>query len=222
MLPPGEAHHVRNVLRAREGDVVEVADSQGRLFGAEVRRDSCLLVAQELETVTDEGVEIVLYQAVPKGRHMDLVAEKATEVGVSAIVPLITEHGVVRLDSGGDKVERWRRVCVAAARQALRHRVPEVRMPATFAEAAEAAGERGVLLHNEPGLARVEEQVSSGPVALLVGPEGGWSAGEMELARGAGMRFAQIGPYRLRSETAGIVAVARARAALEVQITRGA
>lgn len=221
-LPPDEEHHVRKVLRARPGDVLEVADARGRLFAAELRKDSWLFVVEELETAVEEQAGVILYQAVPKGRHMDLVVEKATEVGASAIVPLATEHGVVKLDGGSDKVERWRRVCAAAARQSLRLLVPEVREPMTFSEAVEEAGERGLLLHNEPGLPRLEEQIHGTSAGLFVGPEGGWSAGEMELARGAGARFAQLGPYRLRSETAGIVAVARARAALEVGMTRGA
>ena len=180
-------------------------------------------MVEELETDVDERQEVVLYQAVPKGRHMDLVVEKATEVGVSTIVPLATEHGVVKLDGGGEKVERWRRVCTSAARQSLRLRVPEVGGPVTFSEAAENVGERGVLLHNETGLPRLEDVLPQTPtVALFVGPEGGWSADELELARRAGMRLAQLGPYRLRSETAGIVAVARARAALEFGMRKGA
>jgi 16S rRNA (uracil1498-N3)-methyltransferase len=199
-----------------------VADTSGRLFAARLGEGSTLSVVEELPTDVDERQELVLYQAVPKGRHMDLVAEKATEVGVSALVPLVTEHGVVKLDGGGEKVERWRRVCTAAARQSLRLRVPEVREPMTFAEAAAAAGDEGVLLHNEPVLPRLEEVVPDAPVALFVGPEGGWSASELDLARRLGLRLAQLGPYRLRSETAGIVAVARARAALEVGMRKGA
>jgi 16S rRNA (uracil1498-N3)-methyltransferase len=199
-----------------------VADTSGRLFTARLGEGSALSVVEELSTDVDERQELVLYQAVPKGRHMDLVAEKATEVGVSALVPLVTEHGVVKLDGSGERVERWRRICTAAARQSLRLRVPEVMEPMTFAAAAAAAGDNGVLLHNEPGLPRLEEVVPGAPVALFVGPEGGWSVGELDLARRLGLRLAQLGPYRLRSETAGIVAVARARAALEVGMRKGA
>jgi 16S rRNA (uracil1498-N3)-methyltransferase len=111
------------------------------------------------------------------------------------------------------KVERWRRVAEAAARQSLRMGVPEVLDPVSFAGAARHAGDSGVLLHNALGLDPLEDVVGS-PVGLFVGPEGGWSKEEMGLAREAGLAFAQLGPYRLRSETAGLVAVARARAAL--------
>jgi 16S rRNA (uracil1498-N3)-methyltransferase len=146
---------------------------------------------------------------------MDLVVEKATEAGATRIVPLLTEHGEVNPREG--KVDRWRRVAEAAARQSLRLRVPEVAGPTAFMEAVREAGEAGVLLHNVPGVADVEEVVGDG-VCLFVGPEGGWSGGELEAAGEAGIPVGGLGPYRLRSETAGVVAVARARAALERRV----
>jgi 16S rRNA (uracil1498-N3)-methyltransferase len=146
---------------------------------------------------------------------MDLVVEKATELGVGRIVPLVTERGMVRLSEGDGKVERWRRVAGAAARQSLRLRVPEVTVPVSFSEAVREEGERGVLLHNEAGLPPLEDVVAVGEVGLFVGPEGGFSEVELEVARVAGLSLASLGPYRLRSETAGMVAVARACAVLE-------
>ena len=146
---------------------------------------------------------------------MDLVVEKATEAGATRIVPLLTEHGEV--NPRGSKVDRWRRVAEAAARQSLRLRVPEVSEPTAFGVAIRQAGEAGVLLHNAPGVDDVEDVVGAG-VCLFVGPEGGWSGGELEGAREAGLSVAGLGPYRLRSETAGVVAVARARAALERRV----
>lgn len=158
---------------------------------------------------------MILYQAVPKGRHMDLVVEKATELGVAAIVPLVTDHGVVRLDDGAAKLRRWRRIAEAAARQSLQRRIPEVSEPMKFETAVVRAGEKRILLHNTPDLPALEEYARADEVGLFVGPEGGWSAGELRSAAEAGVKLAQLGPYRLRSETAGIVAVARARAVLD-------
>jgi 16S rRNA (uracil1498-N3)-methyltransferase len=146
---------------------------------------------------------------------MDLVVEKATEVGATSIVPLLTQRGVVNPREG--KVDRWRRVAEAAARQSLRLGIPQVSEPVSFSEAVSGAGETGVLLHNAPDVRPVETVVGS-PVRLFVGPEGGWSEGELRLAGEAGMPLGSMGPYRLRSETAGIVAVARALAALENRI----
>ncbi len=156
--------------------------------------------------------EIVLYQAVPKGRHMDLVVEKATELGVGRIVPLVTERSVVKLSEQDGKVGRWRRVVEAAARQSLRLQIPEVTEAVSFLEVVREEGKRGLLLHNEAGLPPLEDTVTRGEVCLLVGPEGGFSEGEVEAARAAGLSLASLGPYRLRSETAGIAAVARAGA----------
>jgi 16S rRNA (uracil1498-N3)-methyltransferase len=210
-LPEGEARHVLKVLRGRPGDALEVVDARRRLFVTELRDQGEVIVLEAIETPAEE-VEISLYQAVPKGGRMDLVVEKATEVGATRIVPLVTKRGIV--EPRGGKVERWRRVAEAAARQSLRMGVPEVWAPMYFPEAVREAGEEGVLLHNAPELDPFEAVVGS-PVSLFVGPEGGWSEEEMRLAAEAGLARAQLGPYRLRSETAGVVAVALARAALE-------
>ena len=212
-LPDEEAHHLLKVLRARPGETIEVVDGSGRLFVAELAGGREATVTGERPAPADEG-RVTLYQAVPKGRHMDLVVEKATELGVGAIVPLRTEHGVVRLDRGDGKVERWRRVVVAAARQSQRLRVPEVREAMPFAEAVRESGEAGVLLHNGFELPPIEDAVPNDAVSLFVGPEGGFGEGELALAVEEGARLASLGPFRLRSETAGMVAVARACAVL--------
>lgn len=210
MLPENEAKHLYKVLRAREGDLVEVVGGGGDLFLARVGERRSVTIVEQLGAGFGE-IEVSLYQAVPKGGRMDLVVEKATEVGATRIVPLLTEHGVV--DPREGKVDRWRRVAEAAARQSLRLHLPDVTEPVEFPRAVGDAGESGVLLHNVPGVEDVEDAVGNDP-CLFVGPEGGWSVQEIESARDAGFSVAGLGPQRLRSETAGIVAVARARAAL--------
>lgn len=210
-LPENEARHVFKVLRARPGDLVEVVGAGGGLFLAQIADGRAATVLEELE-VGFEELAVTLYQAVPKGGRMDLVVEKATEAGATRVVPLLTEHGEVNPREG--KLDRWRRVAEAAARQSLRLRVPEVPEPVTFGAALREAGEAGVLLHNGPGAGDVEDAVGPG-ACLFVGPEGGWSEEELGEAREAGVSVARLGPYRLRSETAGVVAVARALAALE-------
>jgi 16S rRNA (uracil1498-N3)-methyltransferase len=213
-LPGEEARHLFKVLRARPGDTVEVVGARGTLALARVEDGRTVAVVEGLHTGFVE-VAVTLYQAVPKGGRMDLVVEKATEAGATRIVPLLTEHGEVNPREG--KVDRWRRVAEAAARQSLRLRVPEVAGPTAFMEALREAGEAGVLLHIAPGVADVEDVVGDG-ICLFVGPEGGWSGGELEAAGEAGLPVGGLGPYRLRSETAGVVAVARARAALERRV----
>ena len=214
-LPAGEADHVLKVLRGKSGDSVEIVDHARRLFVADLCGGREAAVVEELAAPGGAGVEISLYQAVPKGGRMDLVVEKATEVGAARIVPLLAERGVV--NPREDKVRRWRRVAEAAARQSLRVEVPEVAEPLRLEEAVSEVGENGVLLHNAPYLRPVEAVVRT-PVGLFVGPEGGWSEGELLLVERAGLAFGGLGPYRLRSETAGIVAVARTLAALESRV----
>jgi 16S rRNA (uracil1498-N3)-methyltransferase len=216
-LPPDETNHVHNVLRGKNGDLIEVVDGEGRLFAARLRSGGGASVVEELEAPGETRLEISLYQGVPKGGRMDLVVEKATEVGATRIVPLLAERGVVSPREG--KIGRWRRVAEAAARQALRLSVPEVAEPVRFEDAASEVGEAGVLLHKAPDLQPVEAVVGA-PVSLFVGPEGGWSEGELLLAEEAGLTFGGLGPYRLRSETAGIIAVARTLAALESRVER--
>jgi len=213
-LPEGETRHLFKVLRARPGDAVEVVGAGGALALARVEDGRTVTVVEGLDAGFVE-VAVTLYQAVPKGGRMDLVVEKATEAGVTRIVPLLTEHGEVNPREG--KVDRWRRVAEAAARQSLRLRVPEVAGSTAFGAAVHEAGGAGVLLHNAPGVADIEDVVGVG-ACLFVGPEGGWSDGELEEAGEAGLSVGGLGPYRLRSETAGVVAVARARAALERRV----
>lgn len=204
-------------LRGRSGDALEVVDADRRLFLAELHEGGEVSILETLEAPDHEDLDLSLYQAVPKGGRMDLVVEKATEVGATRIVPLVTERGIVRPRDG--KVERWRRVAEAAARQSLRLRVPEVAEPVSFAEAVREVGGEGVLLHNALDLEPLEAVVRD-PVNLFVGPEGGWSEDELRMAEEAGLVSVQLGPYRLRSETAGMVAVARARAALERSVRK--
>ncbi len=213
-LPEDEARHVFRVLRARPGDAVEVVGARGALALARVEDGRTVTVVEGLDAGFEE-LSVTLYQAVLKGGRMDLVVEKATEAGATRIVPLLTEHGEVNPREG--KVDRWRRVAEAAARQSLRLRVPEVAEPAAFGAALREAGKAGVLLHNAPGVPDVEDVVGSG-VCLFVGPEGGWSGWELVAAEEFGLSVGGLGPYRLRSETAGVVAVARARAALERRV----
>jgi 16S rRNA (uracil1498-N3)-methyltransferase len=214
-LSKEEAHHLYKVLRAGAGDRVEVADDVGRLFVAELDGERQATLLEERPAAGSGEGEVTLYQTVPKGRHMDLVVEKATELGVTRIVPLSSERSVVRLSDGDGKVRRWRRVAEAAARQSLQLRVPEVVEVVSFSEAVREAGEAGLLLHNGLDLPPLEDIVAGTMVDLFVGPEGGWSDGELEMARESGLHFASLGPHRLRSETAGMVAVARACAVLE-------
>lgn len=224
LLPEEESRHIFKVLRARKGDRIEVVSPERRLFFAELANEREAEMLEELELPAGPNPRVTLYQAVPKGKHMDLVVEKATELGAERIVPILTDHGEVR-PTGESKSARWRRLAEAAARQSLQLRVPEVPGPLAFREAVEEireAAETGVMLHNGEELSSLETALHSAgeSVAVLVGPEGGWSEEELRLGAEAGLAPARMGPYRLRSETAGVVAVARAEAFIRENIAR--
>lgn len=218
-----DAHKLATVLRKRSGDRVQVIDSGGVAFGATVdvavRAGRDVRVRAMLDERLDRGdveaaLRVTIAQAVPKGQKMDLVVEKATELGAHAIVPVRSAR-VVGHDTSAGKVERWRRIAKSAAQQSGRVRVPDVAdvhdwqaLLATFAEydrvyvpweLAEPAPLRAVF---ERDLA------DAATVLVVIGPEGGFSADEVERARGAGATAISLGRRILRTETAALVVLA--------------
>lgn len=212
-MPLEEDHHLRRVLRAGPGDRLEVVGS-GRLYRAELLEGDLVRVLERLEVAPESSV-VTLYQAVPKGKRMESVVEKAVEMGVSRIVPLLTDRGVVNPGEKGSKNERWRRISESAARQSLQLRIPEVGAPEDLTTALDTCPEASRLFfHNSPEAEPLESLTLSSPAAIFIGPEGGWSERELSLAREEGVYIPHLGPSRLRAETAGMVAVCRVKALL--------
>lgn len=145
---------------------------------------------------------------------MDHLVQKTTEIGVSRIVPIVARRSVARPSGAKSRLERWRRIASDAARQSGRLRIPAVDEPVTWEdfveEAAWANEARLVLTTEDPASQPLAGMVptEAGRCVIGIGPEGGWSAEEVTLARGAGYRSVRLGPRILRTETAGIVAVA--------------
>jgi len=218
----GDDHqHVARVLRGEAGERLTLFDGAGTEVDAEIvrvgKRDTELtLGARRPGAATAAPVAVTLLVAAPRGERMDLVLQKATELGVARIVPVVTERSVARPEP--TRRERWEKIAREAARQCGRADVPRVEPPLEL-EAALAApdlparrfalweGERARSLR-----ARLAEAPAA-PVALLVGPEGGFPAGEIAAAEAAGFVPVTLGPRVLRVETAAIVAVALAVAA---------
>jgi 16S rRNA (uracil1498-N3)-methyltransferase len=212
-LRGADARKLTVVLRARSGDPLEICDSTGRSFAATLEAGSDRVRAR-LGAVVDRprepSVETVLAQAVPKGAKMDFVVEKATELGVARIVPVLTERTVAE-PAGGSKVERWRRLARAAAQQCGRTRVPEVAEPALW-DAVLAAAQPGDLLlfpwelaDREPLRERLPSLLAGAHrVIVLIGPEGGITHAEAERAIAAGAHAVSLGARILRTETAGL------------------
>jgi len=214
-----EAHHCAEVMRCRAGDRIIVFDGAGTEAEAEILSTSKGAVALWSRLVSQTArppARLTLGQAIPKGKNMDLIIQKATELGASRIVPLLSERTVVQLD-GDDlakKQEKWQRVAIEACKQCGQNWVPEVAEPVSVEQfikkttdpfrlvAAISSSARSL----KEILADWQEERGCRPDAatLLVGPEGDFTPAEVSLALGAGFSPLSLGPIILRSETAAI------------------
>ncbi len=219
-LPRQAGEHLTRVLRLDAGAPFTVFDGRGGEFAAELSTVGKEIRARVLshEAVERESpLRITLLQGVARGERMDLIVQKATELGVARIVPVLTVRSVVKLDArqSARKLEHWQAVVVAACEQCGRNRIPEVAAPAPLGDALPALppGESRCLLaaDAEPSLTRAVE--GNGSVVLLIGPEGGLADDERKFARACGFESYRIGPRILRTETAGLAAIATLQAA---------
>ena len=221
-LPTQAAGHVARVLRLRRGDPMVLFNGDGSDYACELTEAGAREVRARVlsqQTVANESpLRITLAQALARGEKMDWIVQKATELGVTGIVPLITERSEVKLDGArADKrVEHWRSVVIGACEQCGRARIPAVHAPETLpawlqsldsrqAEMRLALLPQGELVPRAPG--RFESEV-----LLVVGPEGGFGEGDLAVLRTTGFRGLSLGPRVLRTETAGIAAIAALQA----------
>jgi 16S rRNA (uracil1498-N3)-methyltransferase len=227
-LSAEETRHARDVLRLQPGDEIFIFDGAGREFHCEIQtinRDSTeLSVIAEVEPARPESpLNLTLAIALLKGEKFDLVIQKATELGVKRIVPLDTERADVRLrdkDSTNKRVARWRRIALEAAKQTGRAYVPEIAAPLIFNLLLTSADDDQELSTNVTrlmfserdgtSLAEATNNFAGRPptIVAVVGPEGGWTDAELELAHDAGWQIVSLGGRTLRAETAGITVVA--------------
>lgn len=208
------ANHIMRVLRLRDGDALTLFDGRGGEYSARItgfRRDSVQAEVQEhRDTERESRLELTLAQGISRGERMDWVMQKATELGVARIVPVITGRTVVKLDEKQSKrkVEHWRAIVISACEQSGRNRVPEVVAPCAFHELLGKGDIHGQKLLLSPnGDLNARDLALTGRALLLVGPEGGLSPEEQELAIGDGFRQVRMGPRVLRTETAALSAL---------------
>ena len=216
-LDGGEAHHAADVLRMKTGERVTVFNGEGAEAEAEIvkaSRQNVELRRIGVHSTPPLGCHITLAQAVPKGKNMELIIEKATELGAAAIAPLLSERTVIRgsEDEHVRKQHKWQRVAVEACKQCGQNWLPKVhvpRSPKSFFE----SGERYdlMLIASLQSDARPLKQVlaefgAKRPVSvlILVGPEGDFTPAELALAKSHGCRPITLGPIILRAETAAL------------------
>jgi 16S rRNA (uracil1498-N3)-methyltransferase len=222
-LPAAQSHHAGEVLRRKAGDRVTLFNGDGAEYGAVITRIERGRVYARVEcaqAVSREApLAVALVQGISRGERMDYTVQKAVELGVVRIDPVLTRRGVVRLDPprARQKASHWQAVAVGACAQCGRNRVPEVAAVSTLAEwfarrpAAPGAGPR-VLLDAEGEHCLRELPRSEGAVTLLAGPEGGLTPEERAAALRAGFVGVRLGPRILRTETAALAALAAMQA----------
>ncbi|MGZ5180813.1 MAG: 16S rRNA (uracil(1498)-N(3))-methyltransferase [Ramlibacter sp.] len=214
-LPPGAARHVQ-VLRLQPGDPLVLFDGHGGEWSATVVRMGRSEVLVEVGVHEDveraPAREVHLAMGVPANDRMDWLVEKAAELGVASIQPLLTERTVVRLagERAARRQEHWQSIAVAACEQCGGNRVPQVHAPRELAQWSAPDGLLRCVLSLEPDALPLAQLAGSGdrPVLLLSGPEGGLSGREEAAARAAGFAAVTLGPRVLRAETAALAALA--------------
>lgn len=216
----GDVNHIKNVLRMKNGEKIRVSSKSGQAYFCHISSILDDEVIAAIDSADETGTEldnhIVLYQGLPKGDKMELIIQKAVELGVSEIVPVAMKNCVVKLDDkkAKSKVTRWQAIAESAAKQSKRSLIPEVKMPMSYKEAVAYAKGLDVKLvpyENEHGMSGTKaamEQIEKGEsVAVFIGPEGGFALEEIEMVRDE-MQLISLGRRILRTETAGIAALA--------------
>jgi 16S rRNA (uracil1498-N3)-methyltransferase len=216
-LDAEKTHYLSRVLRLRVGDTIVIFNGTGAQFSASItllqRSGATLAVHDAIAAATESGFKLHLAQGISRGERMDFVVQKATELGVKRITPLLTEHGVVKLAAERAEKRRrhWQQVATSACEQSGRVRLPLVDAPVRFDTwLADKTPQADIDILLKPGaseaLAAID--VPATKVCILIGPEGGFSDAEYGLAELAGFRAVALGPRVLRTETAAIAALA--------------
>jgi 16S rRNA (uracil1498-N3)-methyltransferase len=222
VLTGPEAHHAMSVLRIKTGDPVTLFDGTGHEAHCRVESMDKTTVHLKIlqETVTPPlPARITLAQAIPK-KNMDIIIQKATELGVAGIVPLMSERTLVQLDADAPKVDRWRSIALEACKQSGNNWLPEVHPPAKardfltrLAEQPRAYDLKLIASLQpdaqplKPILAALERSAAPVSVLILIGPEGDFTPAELSLAKSAGCLPLSLGPLILRAETAALYAL---------------
>jgi 16S rRNA (uracil1498-N3)-methyltransferase len=214
--------HLRQVLRLETGSVIRVFDGNGTEYEAElldVNKNAAIAkVLLSFRSETEPKIRVTLFQGLPKGEKMELIIQKAVELGIYRIVPVITQRTVVQLDKKEreKKAERWTRIAGEAAKQCRRATIPEVAAPVDFDDAITWSGNYGasLLLYENEEKKCLKELLKCytinkiKDIALFIGSEGGFSEQEVEKCIALGYNIAGLGKRILRAETAAISVLA--------------
>jgi len=212
-----DVNHIKNVLRMKIGEEMLVSGSDGSSYCCKIRSLSQDQVETEIlykrTKDTELPAKLYLFQGLPKGDKMEMVVQKAVELGVFEIIPVTTKRTVVKLDQKkeGSKIKRWNNISESAAKQSMRTVIPKVKGVMNFPEAILYAGGFScnmIPYENEKGIEETREMVSQikpgMEVGVFIGPEGGFEEEEILFAREHGVKPITLGKRILRTETAGL------------------
>ena len=217
-LTGDEAKHLAQVLRIKSGAEITVFDGRGRRASAtvgDVSRERVTLVLGDASTSSPSLPAVTLAQAIPKGKNMELIVQKAVELGVARIQPLITKHTIVQPGEG--KADKWRRIALEACKQCGQDTLPEIADPLSFDDwiQGEHADELSIIASLAEGARPMRDIVRDHPelksCSLLVGPEGDFSSDETSTALQAGFKPVTLGDIVLRVETASLYCLSALR-----------
>ncbi|MBT8136232.1 MAG: 16S rRNA (uracil(1498)-N(3))-methyltransferase [Gammaproteobacteria bacterium] len=210
------SHYLTRVLRLRAGAALTAFDGNGGEYAANLERatrdEAVLSIGAHSAREAESHLAMTLAQGIARGERMDQVIQKATELGVQSIVPLLTDHTVVRLDKkrAARRHAHWLKIAVSACEQCGRNRIPAMASPMSIDDWLRTTDESATRLMLQPGSTTGLGALGAkhDNVTLLIGPEGGLSGREQELAAGRGFAAVSLGPRVLRTETAALAALA--------------
>lgn len=213
-----DAHHIKNVLRMKPGEIVRVSSEGGQSYTCSILELGDGFVQLDIlgdALQTELSGRIYLFQALPKGSRMEYIVQKAVELGVYEIIPVTMKYCVVKLDEkkSREKVKRWQAVAESAAKQSKRSQIPQVHPVLNYSDAVSYAMQcerQFVPYENERGMKATKEaleQIQAGEsISVMIGPEGGFAPEEIEAVRGR-MQVISLGRRILRTDTAAITAM---------------
>jgi 16S rRNA (uracil1498-N3)-methyltransferase len=215
-LPASAASHVGRVLRLRAGEHLVLFDGLGGEYSATIetlgRERVTVSIGAHFPAERESALSITLVQGISRSERMDFVVQKATELGVTRIVPIAAARSVVRTNEtqAARKLEHWRSIAIGACEQCGRNRLPALDPPAEWNDwlAQHAAAGNALLLAARASTSLREALSPQAAIELAVGPEGGWTLEEEAAALAAGYRTVKLGPRILRTETAALAAIA--------------
>jgi 16S rRNA (uracil1498-N3)-methyltransferase len=214
-LSPNQAHHLRHVLRLRTGDIVEIFDGEGQGYLGEIEVQGSRVIVHDLQSVSSEEppARIILAAALIKSAKFEYTLQKATELGVHEIIPLLTRLSDIRIPESklDERLQRWERIIIEASKQSRRLVAPGLHRAMSFPDLLSwdkfATCTRILFYEKSTDFWSPEEIPGSGEIMLCIGPEGGWDDREIEQAKSSGIAVCSLGPWILRAETAAVAAL---------------